>query len=334
MAVATRILGTGHYLPEKVVTNFDIEKMFETNDEFIVTRTGVRERRHAEAGASASDLALLATRAAMDDAGLSMEQIDCVIMNTITPDHMDPGTAFFLHSKLGVGTIPAFEIRQQCCGMMYGMTMADGFIRMGLYRNVLVVCSEVLSKRIDGSYDGRNISILFGDGAGAVVVGPSDDPGVGIKSTFLHAEGAHARALFTEAPGSGLGRGTFLEKEDIDEGRIHFRMHGKTVFEHGVDRMVEGIEEIFNANNIGYDDIKLLIPHQPNLRMIEAIIEKAKAPLDKVFINVEKLGNMASACHPVALDQARKAGRIGAGDDVLLVAFGSGFVWSSMLIRL
>jgi 3-oxoacyl-[acyl-carrier-protein] synthase-3 len=247
---------------------------------------------------------------------------------------MDPGSAFFLHAKLGVGTIPAIEIRQQCCGMMYGMAMADGFIQTGLYKNVLIVCSEVLSKRIDGSYEGRNISILFGDGAGAVVVGPSDDPEVGIKSTFLHAEGAHAKALYTEAPGTGLGRGTFLEKEDIDEGRVYFRMHGKTVFESGVNRMVEGIEEIFEANNIGYDDIKLLIPHQPNLRMIEAIIEKAKAPLEKVFINVEKLGNMASACHPVALDQARKAGRIKAGDDVLLVAFGSGFVWSSMLIRM
>jgi 3-oxoacyl-[acyl-carrier-protein] synthase-3 len=334
MAVASRIIGTGHFLPEKVVTNFDIEKMFETNDEFIVTRTGVLERRHAETDMSASDLGLIAAQAAVEDAGLTMDQIDCVIFNTITPDHMDPGSAFFLHAKLGVGTIPAIEIRQQCCGMMYGMAMADGFIQTGLYKNVLIVCSEVLSKRIDGSYEGRNISILFGDGAGAVVVGPSDDPEVGIKSTFLHAEGAHAKALYTEAPGTGHGRSTFLEKEDIDEGRVYFRMHGKTVFDNGVNRMVEGIEEIFEANNIGYDDIKLLIPHQPNLRMIEAIIEKAKAPLEKVFINVEKLGNMASACHPVAFDQARKAGRVKAGDNVLLVAFGSGFVWSSMLIRL
>ena len=334
MAVASRILGTGHILPEKVVTNFDIEKMFETNDEFIVTRTGVRERRHAEVDVSASDLAAIACKAAVADAGLTIDQIDCVIMNTITPDHMDPGTAFFLHGKLGVGTIPAIEIRQQCCGMLFGMAMADGFIRTGLYRHVLVVCSEVLSKRIDGSYDGRNISILFGDGAGAVVVGPSDNPDIGIKSIFLHSEGAKAKALYTEAPGTALGRINFFEKEDIDSGRVYFRMHGKTVFENGVARMVEGVEEVFKANNIGYDDIALLIPHQPNLRMIEAIIEKGKIPLDKIFVNVEKLGNMASACHPIAFDQARKEGRIKEGDLVVLVAFGSGFVWSSMLVRL
>ncbi len=327
-------MGTGHYVPEKVVTNFDLEKMMETSDEFIITRTGVRERRHAEAGVSATDLALPACRSAVEDAGLTMDQIDCIIMNTITPDHNDPGCACFLHGKLGVGTVPAFDIRQQCCGLIYGLAMADSFIRAGMYRYVLIACSEVLSKRIDGSYDGRNISILFGDGAGAVVVGPSEDSGSGVISTFLHAQGSQARVLYTAAPGTALGRMSFVNKSDIDKGKVNFRMDGKTVFENGVARMIEGVGEIFTANGIGYDDIDLLIPHQPNLRMIEAIIEKGNVPQEKVFINVEKYGNMASACLPIAMDQARRQGRVRQGDQILLVAFGSGFVWSSTLIRM
>ena len=334
MPMASRILGTGHYLPDKVVTNSDLEKMFDTSDEFIVTRTGVRERRHAEVDVSATDLGVLASKAAVADAGLTMDQIDCVIMNTITPDHADPGAAFFLHAKLGVGTIPAFDIREQCCGLLYGMAMADGFIRSGMYRHVLVVCSEVLSKRIDGSYDGRNISILFGDGAGAVVVGPSDDPDRGIKTTFLHAEGAKAKLLYTAAPGTALRKMSFVDKNDIDNGSVYFRMNGKGVFESGVARMCEGIEEIFAANNIGYDDIDLVVPHQPNLRMLEAIIAQGKIPSEKIFINVEQLGNIASANLPIALDQARREGRIKPGDLIIMVGFGSGFVWSSMLVKM
>jgi 3-oxoacyl-[acyl-carrier-protein] synthase-3 len=334
MPAASRILGTGHFLPEKVVTNFDIEKMFETSDDFIVTRTGVRERRHAEADVSATDLGLLAAKAAVADAGLTMDQIDCVIMNTITPDHTDPGTAFFLQAKMNVGYIPAFEIREQCCGLIYGMAMADAFIRTGMYRHVLIVCAEVLSKRIDGSYDGRNISILLGDGAGAVVMGPSDDPYTGVKSIFLHAEGSNAKVLYTAAPGSALGKMQFIDKEDIDAGRVYFRMDGKTVFENGVSRMCEGVREIFTANGIGFDDIDMVIPHQPNLRMIEQLIKRSGVPLDKIFVNVEKFGNMASACLPVALDQARKQGRVRAGNRIVLVAFGSGFVWASTLLRM
>ncbi len=334
MPMTSRILGTGHYVPERVVANSDIEAMFETSDEFIVTRTGVRERRHAEANASATDLGVLAAEAAVADAGLTMDQIDCIIMNTITPDHADPGSAFFLHGKLGVGNIPAFEIREQCCGLIYGMSIADHFVRAGTYRYVLVVCAEVLSKRIDGSYEGRNISILFGDGAGAVVVGPSDDPDRGIKSTFLHAEGSKAKVLYTESPGTASGKMAFVDKDDIDQGRVHFRMIGKEVFESGVARMCESVEESFKANSIGFDDLDLLIPHQANLRMIEAIAERCKVPLNKLFVNVEEYGNMASACLPIALDQARKQGRLKPGDLVLMVAFGSGFVWASMLVRM
>ena len=331
---ASRIIGTGHYLPPKVVTNFDIMKMMDTSDEFIVSRTGVHRRRHAEAGVSATDLAVPACRAAVADAGLEMSDIDLLILNTITPDHADPGSAFFLQGKLDIPGIAVLEIRQQCAGLLYGMSIADHFIRAGTYRHVLIACAEVLSKRIDGSNDGRNIAILLGDGAGAAVVGPSGHGDAGILYTSLHADGSGAKALYTAAPGTALGQMHTVTKEDIDAGRIHFRMDGKAVFENGVAKMSEAIVEALEANGLTMDDIDVLIPHQANLRMLEAIIERVQAPRDKVFVNVEEYGNMASACLPIALDQARRSGAIAEGSLVLLVAFGSGFVWASTMLQM
>ena len=331
---ASRILGTGHNLPPKVVTNLDIMKMMDTTDEFIVTRTGVRRRRHAEANVSATDLAVPACQAAVADAGLEMSDIDLLILNTITPDHADPGSAFFLQPKLGMAGNAVMEIREQCAGLLYGLAIADSFIKAGNARHVLIACSEVLSKRIDGSYDGRNIGILLGDGAGAAVVGPSDDPERGILSTALGADGSAAKALYTAAPGSALGRMQCITKEDVEAGRVHFRMDGKAVFQNGVARMSEAIVKCMTRHNLTWDDIDLLIPHQANLRMLEAIVQQVGAPPDKVFLNVEEHGNMASACLPIALDQARKQGRAADGKLVLLVAFGSGFVWASALLRM
>ncbi len=330
----SRIAGTGHNLPPKVVTNFDVMKMMETSDEFIVTRTGVRRRRHAEADTSATDLAVPACQAAVADAGIEMGQIDLLIMNTITPDHHDPGCGFFLQAKLDLPGIAVMDIKEQCAGLIYGMAIADHFIRAGTYRHVLIACSEVLSKRIDGSYDGRNIGILLGDGAGAAVIGPCDDEERGILSTILHADGSQAKALYTAAPGTGEGKAEFITKDDVEAGRVHFRMHGKTVFEHGVARMSEAAFESLEANGITLDDIDVLVPHQANLRMLEAIIERLGIQPEKVFINVEDHGNIASACLPIAVDQARKAGVIADGRLVMLVAFGSGFVWASALMRM
>jgi len=330
---ASRILGTGHYLPPQVVSNFDLMKMMDTSDEFIVERTGVRRRRHAEPHVAASDLGVWAAQAAVADAGLQMNQIDLLIMNTITPDHADPGTAFFLQAKLGLPGIAVLEIRQQCAGLIYGLAIADSFIKTGAYRHVLIVCAEMLSKRIDGSYEGRNIGILLGDGAGAVVVGPSEDPQRGILSTILHADGTGAKALYTAAPGSGSGRTTYISKEDVETGHVHFRMDGKAVFENGVARMSEAVFESLKVNGLTWDDVDVLIPHQANLRMLEAIVAQVGAPKEKVFINVEEYGNMASACLPVALDQARRSGMVREGKRVLLVAFGSGFVWASALLK-
>jgi len=334
MATASRIMGTGHYLPEKVVTNFDIMKMMETTDEFIVTRTGVHRRRHAEADVSASDLAVPACLAAVADAGLEMGDIDLLIMNTITPDHADPGCGFFLQAKLDLMPKPVLDIKQQCAGLIYGMSIADHFIRAGTYKHVLIACSEVLSKRIDGSYDGRNIAILLGDGAGAAVIGPAESAETGIISTHLHADGSGAKALYTAAPGSALGKMCMVDEDDIDAGRIHFRMDGKAVFENGVTGMSSGICECLEANDLTLDDVDVFIPHQANLRMLEAIVERVGLPMDKVFVNVEEYGNMASACLPIALDQARKKGMVKPGSLVLLVGFGSGFVWASTLVRM
>ena len=331
---ASQVMGTGHFVPPKVVTNFDLMEMMETTDEFIVTRTGVRERRHAEADVSASDLAAEACRLAVADAGLEMDRIDMLIMNTITPDHHDPGCGFFLQPKLGLKGIPVIDIKEQCAGLIYGMSIADHFIRGGTCKNVLVACGEVLSKRIDGSYDGRNIGILLGDGGGAAVVGPSDDGERGILSTILHADGTQAKALYTEAPGTGQGKAAFIDADDIAAGKIHFRMNGKVVFENGVAGMAGAAAESLEVNGLTLDDIDILIPHQANLRMLETVVERVGIDMAKVFVNVEQFGNMASACLPVAFDQARKSGRVKEGDLVLLVAFGSGFVWASALVRM
>lgn len=316
-----------------MVTNFDVMKMMETSDEFIVKRTGVRQRRHADAEMAASDLAALACRDAVADAGLSMDQIEMVILNTITPDHADPGTAFFLQAKLGIPGTAVFDIKQQCAGLIYGLSLADHFVRAGTYRHVLVACSEVLSTRIDGSNDGRNIAILLGDGAGAAVVGPSPDGQRGILSTTLHADGTHAKALYTAAPGSALGRKEHVTHDDIDAGRVHFRMDGKAVFQNGVEKMSEAIFECLQTNGLALTDIDVLVPHQANLRMLEAIVERVGIAQERVFVNVEEYGNIASASLPIALHEARQSGMIRPGSRVLLVAFGSGFAWGSVLMR-
>lgn len=330
---ASCILGTGRHVPPRVVTNFDVMKIMETSNEFIVERTGVQRRRHADPELAVSDLAVLACRDAVADAGLRMDQIDAVIMNTITPDHADPGCACFLQGKLGLPGVPAFDIRQQCAGLLYGLMMADHFVRAGTYRHVLVCCAEMLSKRLDGSYDGRNIAILLGDGAGAMVVGPSPDPERGIISSILHADGRHAKSLYTAAPGTGLGRTAHITKEDIDAGRVHFRMDGKAIFQNGVEKMSEAVLESLRVNGRKIDDIDALVPHQANLRMLEAIVARVGIQREKVFANVEDYGNIASASLPIAMHEARLSGLIRPGSLVMLVAFGSGFVWGSVLFR-
>jgi 3-oxoacyl-[acyl-carrier-protein] synthase-3 len=281
-----------------------------------------------------TDLAVPACRDAVSDAGLTMDQVDLLIMNTITPDHADPGCAFFLQPKLGLKGIPVLDIKQQCAGMIYGLSLADHFVRAGTYRHVLVACAEKLSARIDGSNEGRNISILFGDGAGAIVVGPSDAPGRGILSAELHADGSYAKALYTAAPGTALGRTEHVVAEDVACGRVHFRMDGKAVFQHGVEKMSAAIGECLQANGLTLADLDVLIPHQANLRMLEAIVGRVGIARERVFVNVEDYGNIASASLPIAFNEARRSGMIKPGSLVLLVAFGSGFAWGTVLVRM
>ena len=277
------ILGTGRYLPPQVVTNFDLMKVMETSDEFIVERTGVRRRRYAEPGMAASDLAALACRDAVADAGLTMDQIDMLVMNTITPDHADPGCAFFLQAKLGLRDMPVFDIKQQCTGLIYGLSLADHFVRAGTCHYVLIACSEVLSTRIDGSKEGRNIAVLLGDGAGAVVVGPPPDGQRGILSTILHADGRYAKALYTAAPGSALGR-----KEHVTRGRRRCLPrplpHGRQgrVSERSRENVRRRVR-VPARNGLALDDIHMLVPHQANLRMLEAIVARVGIPRERVF---------------------------------------------------
>lgn len=327
------ILGTGSYVPPRVVTNRDVTQMMETTEEFIVQRTGVLCRRHAPPEMAASDLAAIACRNAVADAGIALDEIDMVVMNTITPDHADPGCACFLQAKLGLSDIPVYDIKQQCAGMLYGLSLADHFVRGGTCRHVLVACGEMLSKRIDGSYDGRNIAILLGDGAGAAVVGPSPDGRRRIISTILHADGRHAKCLYTAAPGTALERTEHITAEDIASGRVHFRMDGKAVFQNGVDKMSAAVFESLEKAGLRLADIDVLIPHQANLRMLEAIVQRVGIPREKVYVNVEQYGNIASASLPIALDEARRSGMVRPGGLAMLVAFGSGFVWGSALLR-
>jgi len=255
-------------------------------------------------------------------------------MNTLTPDHFNPGCAFFLQPKLGMTGIPVFDMQQQCGALIYQFSIADQYIRSGTYRHVLVVCSEINSKWIDTSNEGRNLSALLGDGAGAVVLGPAEGNGRGVHSVIVHAEGSGAKALYTEAPGFAGGRVEHLTHEDIDARKIFGRMNGKVLFENGVNKMSGVMQELLEANSLSIDDVDLIVPHQPNLRMLEAIVEQTGYPQEKFFINVVEHGNIASASMPIALDQARRTGRISERDLILFVGFGAGFSWGAALVQM
>ena len=332
--VRSCILGTGHFVPDRVVTNFDLMKVMDTTNEFLIERTGIEKRRYADPQMGTSDLAERACRAALDDAGLAAEQIDLIVMNTLTPDCHNPSCAFFLQPKLGLADIPVFDIRQQCAALIYELSLADAYIRAGICRHVLVVCAETLSKVLDTSNEGRNLSCLAGDGAGAVVVGPTDVAGKGIQSVIVHADGRHAKALWTAAPGCAAGRSKHVTHEDIDAGRVYERMEGKIVFANGVEKMSGVIQELLDAHSLTIDDIDRVVPHQPNLRMLEEVVRCTGFPQEKFFINVVEYGNIASASTPVALDQARRAGLIRDGDLIILVGFGGGFSWGAALVRM
>lgn len=321
----TTISGLGAYLPPKVLTNFDLEKMVDTTDEWIQSRTGIQTRRIAEKNQSASDLGIPAAIEAIQNAGLTAADIDLVIVATITPDMFFPSTACRIQHKIGA-KCGAFDLAAACSGFPYAVAVADSFIKSGTYENILVVGSEVLSGFIDWS--DRSTCVLFGDGAGAAVLSRSQN-GHGIVANTIGADGSQGDLL--QIPGGGSAN---PPTEDTVKSKLHtLKMQGSEVFKVAVRTMDLAVRDVVQKAGLQLSDIQCLIPHQANMRILQAVAERLEMPLDKIFINVEKYGNMSSASTAVALYEAVKTGKIKKGDNVVLVAFGGGLTWASTLIQ-
>ena len=330
----SKISGLGFYVPDNVVTNEDLSKIMDTNDEWIQERTGILERRHIIRGQdTTTSMGVKAATIAIERSGISKEAIDFIVFATISPDYYFPGPGVELQKELGLKTVGALDVRNQCSGFVYALSVADQFIKTGMYKNILVVASEVQSLGLDMTTRGRSVSVIFGDGAGAIVLSRSDD-GSGILSTHLHSEGEHAKELAVLAPGMG-GRWVtdiLAEKNPDDESYFPY-MNGQFVFKHAVVRFSEVINEGLQANNLKVSDIDLLIPHQANLRISQFIQKKFGLNDDQVFNNIQKYGNTTAASIPIALTEAWEQGKIKKGNTVVLAAFGSGFTWASAIIK-
>ncbi len=329
----SRILGVGAYAPARVVKNDDLKQWMDTTDEWIIERTGIRERRWVEVGSGigSSDLGVEAARRALAAAELPLEKIQMVIFATLSPDHDFPGTGVFLQRKLGLRPMPILDIRQQCTGFIYGLTIADQFIKTGAVDYVLVVGAEVHSTGIDISTRGRDVAVLFGDGGGAAVVGPSEDDRRGILSTHVYADGASAEDLWVEVPSSK--KHPRLSHEDLEEGRHYPQMKGRHVFKGAVTHMTEVIGEALKTNGYTLADLGCLIPHQANLRINEFVQKTLGLPNEKIHNNIDRYGNTTAATIPLCLDEALKLGKVKKDDLVCLVAFGAGYTWGSILMR-
>jgi 3-oxoacyl-[acyl-carrier-protein] synthase III len=319
------ILGTGKYVPERRLTNQDLEQMVETNDEWIVTRTGIRERRIAAPDQATSDLAYEASIRALDAAGITADQLDLIIVATITPDMFFPSTACLLQEKLGAKKAAAFDLSAACSGFIYGLANATGFIQMGMYRHVLVVGAECLSRITD--YSDRNTSILFGDGAGAVVVGEVPS-GRGFKSFKLGADGAGGELLRICGGGSRMPS----TEQSVTDRRHFIEMNGRDVFKFAVRVMGSAAEEALSIAGIEKADIDLLIPHQANIRIIQSALERLNLSEDKCMINLDRYGNVSAASIPLALAEAVEENRVKEGDHLVLVGFGGGLTWGASVL--
>ncbi|MBK7584990.1 MAG: ketoacyl-ACP synthase III [Myxococcales bacterium] len=326
------ILGVGSHVPSKVVTNDDLAKLMNTSDEWIFQRSGIKERRYIEEdGIGAADLAVPATERALEHAGVKKEEIDAIIFATLSPDYTFPGSGCLLGHKLGLPGVPALDIRNQCSGFIYGLSVADAWIRAGMYEKVLLVGSEVHSTGLDFSDRGRDVAVLFGDGAGAAVVGRARDENSGLLSIALHADGSAATDLWLEAPASKyIPR---ITKEMIDEGRHFPKMKGKQVFRWATDKMPAVAHEVLGKAGLGIKDVDLFVPHQANMRINQLVGWRLEIDEDKVVHNIEKYGNTTAATIPMALDVALKDGRIVENTTVLLAAFGAGFTWAGAVLR-
>lgn len=331
----SKIAGLGYYVPENVVTNDDLSKIMDTNDAWIQERTGIQERRHIVAGQdTTTSMGVKAARIAIERSGVAVEDIDFVVFATLSPDYYFPGPGVLVQRDLGMKTVGALDVRNQCSGFIYAISVADQYIKTGMYKNVLVIGSEVHSTGLDMSDRGRGVSVIFGDGAGAAVLSREEDLSKGILSTHLHSEGQHAEELIVKAPGMGGRWITDIIAENNPDDESYFPyMNGQFVFKNAVVRFAEVINEGLEANDLQVSDIDMLIPHQANLRISQFIQKKFDLTDDQVFNNIQKYGNTTAASVPIALTEAWEQGKIKSGDLVVLAAFGSGFTWASAVIR-
>ena len=321
------ILGTGSAVPSKVVTNDDLAKIVDTSDEWITSRTGIKERRVLEDSKATSDLALLASERALEDAGLDIRELDAIIAGTCTPDYQFPSLGCVLEAKLGAKEVFSFDVNAACSGFLNALSVADLFIRSGRIDNALVVGSDVLSRYLD--WQDRSTCILFGDAAGAAVLGAGDNGDRGILSTRLQTDGSYAETLYIRAGGTKKP----ATQETVENREHSIYMNGKEVFKVAVRSMEDISRRVLAEAGLGVEDVSLVVPHQANRRIIAALAARLDIPMDKVVVNLDKYGNTSAASVPVALDEVRRAGRIADGDIVLLNAFGAGFAWGASVIR-
>ena len=329
----SEIAGTGHYVPERVVRNADLEQLMDTTDAWIQERTGIEERRWFTEGVdTTANMGAKAAQRALDRAGLTPDDVQLIVFATLSPDYFFPGSGVLLQREMGMkAPTPAFDVRNQCSGFIYALSLADQFIKTGMYDTVLVVGSEIHSSGLDKTTRGRGVSVIFGDGAGAVVLRPSTREGHGILSTHLHAQGEFAEELMVKEPGSN--REDRVEVAVENKLDMYPYMNGQNVFKHAVVRFPQVIKEALDQNGLQPADIDLLIPHQANLRITQYVQQKMGLPDEKVFSNIQRYGNTTAASIPIALSEAVEQGRVQPGDLVCLAAFGSGFTWASALLK-
>jgi 3-oxoacyl-[acyl-carrier-protein] synthase-3 len=326
------ITGTGRYLPKRVVTNFDLEKIMSTTDAWIRERSGIAERRWVDSGEGPSDLAAEAAKLALAAAKTDPSEVDFLIAATLSPDHYFPGIGVMVQDKLGLSHIGALDVRNQCSGFIYALSVADQYIRTGTYKKILLVAAEVHSTSLDLSDEGRDMAVLFGDGGGAVVLEPSPaDNGRGILSTHLYSDGSHVTDLWMENPSPK--KNPVFQLELFQTNKFFPRMDGRNVFKNASERMPEAVLAGLKHNGLNVSDISVFIPHQANDRISQMVAKKLQIPLEKVVRNIERYGNTTAASIPIALDETVREGRLKPNDLLVLASFGSGFTWASAVIR-
>jgi 3-oxoacyl-[acyl-carrier-protein] synthase-3 len=327
----SRFLGTGFAVPDRVVTNDELSRLMDTTDEWIRTRTGIQKRHWVNEGETGVDLAHRATQRALEMSGLAAADLDAIVYATSSPDHFAPGNGVYLQRLLGISTIPALDVRAQCSGFIYALSVADAWIRTAQFRHILVVGSEVQSTGLDLSTEGRHIAVLFADGAGAVVLGPAQSEDGGILAFDLHSEGAQAEKLWVDSPGCMYH--PRVSPEHLQTGRQYLAMDGREVFRHAVARMPESVRAVLAATGQTLDNLSLLLAHQANLRISEVMQKDLGLRDDQVYNNIMWYGNTTAATIPIALDECVRGGRLQRGDLLVMTAFGSGFLWGSAAVR-